>query len=213
MAWIDHLRLGRNRLGAGESGGAIGGGPKIDGCQAVADEVPGARGVVARQTEQELDRLRARIGELERGLATAAGEAAAVGRAEPAGDAIEPVEALDGQAVIASLDPAAGRPLPPADGGAAGGPGVANARGSAAPGDHESEQRLRLALRAARMRTWEWDVATDASTWSDQPGSLQETATEAGQTPSYAAFLASINPVDRTEVERRMRAALDGGDL
>jgi PAS domain S-box-containing protein len=59
-----------------------------------------------------------------------------------------------------------------------------------------SEARLRLALRAAEAGVWEWDVAADRTTWSDEYFELlgiDPSAVEAGT----AAWLASIHPDDR----------------
>ena len=60
----------------------------------------------------------------------------------------------------------------------------------------ESEQRLAFALDAARMGTWEWDVATGKLTWSPQlepihgmaPGTFDGT---------FEGFMNLIHPDDR----------------
>jgi two-component system cell cycle sensor histidine kinase/response regulator CckA len=63
----------------------------------------------------------------------------------------------------------------------------------------ESTERLRLAMQAARMGTWEWDVEQDRVTWS--PETLRifgVTAEEFGGT--YAAYARFVAPEARAEV-------------
>ena len=72
-----------------------------------------------------------------------------------------------------------------------------------------SEERLRLALEASRMGTWEWDVTTGAVRWSGRiegmfglpPGSFDRT---------YDGYLALIHPEDRPGLEETIQAALAG---
>lgn len=74
----------------------------------------------------------------------------------------------------------------------------------------ESEGRLRLALDAAGMGTWEINTVTDEERWSPEtealwnlaPGSFAGTST---------AFLATVHPEDRDRVQRaRTQATIDG---
>ncbi|MEW6493419.1 MAG: PAS domain S-box protein, partial [Cyanobacteriota bacterium] len=60
----------------------------------------------------------------------------------------------------------------------------------------ESEERLRLALEAADMGTWDWNILTDQITWSSNPQHLFGGATDrlAG---SYEALETCIVPEDR----------------
>jgi signal transduction histidine kinase len=84
----------------------------------------------------------------------------------------------------------------------------------------DSEERLRLALRAARMLTWEWDVASDRLHWAgaaegflgrpvapDAPGVSGEAQGNQGQA-RYADYLRRVHPEDREAVEQAVRGAL-----
>ncbi len=73
-----------------------------------------------------------------------------------------------------------------------------------------SEERLRLAQRAAAMGSWEWDLRTGAVVWSDElclllgmrPGSFEG---------RYESWLATVHPEDRPETEAAVRDALERG--
>ena len=75
----------------------------------------------------------------------------------------------------------------------------------------QSEQRLRLALNAGGMGSWEWDLATDRLTWSErlerlfglEPGAFGGT---------YAEFIALVHPADRELVRGSIEAANGGYD-
>jgi PAS domain S-box-containing protein len=72
-----------------------------------------------------------------------------------------------------------------------------------------SEERLRLALAAARMGIWSWDFSTNGIQWSDQidvllglaPGSLDR---------SFSGYVEHIHPEDRDAVRRVLREAREG---
>jgi PAS domain S-box-containing protein len=67
----------------------------------------------------------------------------------------------------------------------------------------ESEERLRLALQAAKMGIWDWDIASDTITWS--AGTSQLFGLEPEQrTLSYQAFLNCIHPDDRRPIQQPM---------
>ncbi len=75
----------------------------------------------------------------------------------------------------------------------------------------ENEQRLRLAMEAAVVGTWEWDRRSDRLTWSDQLREiLAVTPDENGGT--YAAYHARIHPEDRKRVGRVFAQALVRGE-
>ncbi|MBW4609264.1 MAG: PAS domain-containing protein [Hassallia sp. WJT32-NPBG1] len=69
------------------------------------------------------------------------------------------------------------------------------------------EAQLRMALDAARMGTWDWDVVTNRITWSDnlellfglEPGSFETT---------YAAFIECVYPQDRNFISRSVIQAI-----
>jgi len=68
----------------------------------------------------------------------------------------------------------------------------------------ENEERLRMALDASRMGTWDWDVATNRLEWTDNLLAMFGIAPgKSGGT--FQSFLAIIHPEDRPEFQ----AALD----
>jgi PAS domain S-box-containing protein len=73
----------------------------------------------------------------------------------------------------------------------------------------ESEERLRLALDAARMGVWEWDPVTGAAVWSPRVeqiiGFLPSSALEAP-----GEYLAHVHAPDREALERLMAETLAG---
>jgi len=71
------------------------------------------------------------------------------------------------------------------------------------------EERLRLALEAGRMGTWDWDVPSGELKWSSALESLHGLApgTFAG---TYQAFLGLIHPEDRPRFEQTVAEALGG---
>jgi PAS domain S-box-containing protein len=71
-----------------------------------------------------------------------------------------------------------------------------------------SEERNRLALQAARMGTWDWDVLGDVQTWSVEAEAL------AGLAPgtfegTFAGFKRTIHPDDWMALEQERAAAVD----
>jgi PAS domain S-box-containing protein len=72
-----------------------------------------------------------------------------------------------------------------------------------------NEERLRMALDAAQMGTWNWTADADEAAWSPQTYALL------GVPPArterlYAAFLARVHPDDRAQVADRIEAVRDG---
>ena len=71
---------------------------------------------------------------------------------------------------------------------------------------HESALQLHIALNAARLATWSWNLAGDKVSWSEgiealfgfPPGSFQQT---------IAAYLGCVHPADRDWVEQNLSAA------
>lgn len=70
-----------------------------------------------------------------------------------------------------------------------------------------SEKRLRLALTAAQMGIWDWDLQTNQTTWTESneklfgvaPGTFKGT---------YEAFLELVHPEDRRQVQQAVARAL-----
>ncbi len=70
-----------------------------------------------------------------------------------------------------------------------------------------SEAHLRLALRSARVGTWEWDVASNEVVWSEGVEGIFGLGPGAF-TGNYQAYLNLIHPEDRSAVEERIAGAL-----
>ncbi len=70
----------------------------------------------------------------------------------------------------------------------------------------ESEERLRLALEAAHMGTWDWNVLTDQMTWSNNPQQLFGRSTES-LAGSYEALETCMYPEDRKSLMQAMKYA------
>lgn len=73
-----------------------------------------------------------------------------------------------------------------------------------------SEERLRLALEAGRMGTWDWDLATDRVVWS--PGLERLHGVEPGTFPgTFNAYQEDIHPEDRSRVLAAIQYTLQEG--
>jgi PAS domain S-box-containing protein len=75
----------------------------------------------------------------------------------------------------------------------------------------ESERRSRLAQEAARVGTWEWNVQTGESVWSDMVWELLG-LTPADKSLSVDDFLSFIHPEDRERVWAKVSEVLAKGD-
>ena len=71
----------------------------------------------------------------------------------------------------------------------------------------DSDERLRLAVEAGGVGTWDFDPASGAVTWSDRCRSLFGLA--GNERPTIETFFARLHPDDRGTVERNVAAALD----
>lgn len=72
-----------------------------------------------------------------------------------------------------------------------------------------SEERVRLALEAARSGTWSWDIQADCVTWSEEAARIfGRCAAELGST--YEAYLSSIHRPDVDNVVHIIGASLLG---
>jgi PAS domain S-box-containing protein len=74
----------------------------------------------------------------------------------------------------------------------------------------DSEEQLRLALEAARMGAWNWNILTGQIQWSTNMEALF------GLSPgefdgSFATFIHCLHPDDREEVQKALHAALSTG--
>jgi two-component system cell cycle sensor histidine kinase/response regulator CckA len=73
-----------------------------------------------------------------------------------------------------------------------------------------SQERLRLALKAARMGTWQWDVASNTLAWDEQLHELY--GMEPGQqVTQYEDFIGRVHQDDRSIVAASVQRALEGG--
>ncbi|RYG65076.1 GAF domain-containing protein, partial [bacterium] len=72
----------------------------------------------------------------------------------------------------------------------------------------DSEERLRIALEAGTLATWDWNIDSGKITWSDEhyrqmgraPGSIE---------PGYEMWLAAVHPEDRTRAEEALVRSRD----
>lgn len=67
----------------------------------------------------------------------------------------------------------------------------------------QSEERLSIALSSAEAGTWDWDIATNRTTWSDQTYRLL--GVEIGRAVTQDDCFQAIHPDDRTSVAESMR--------
>ncbi len=74
-----------------------------------------------------------------------------------------------------------------------------------------SQERLSRSQSIARLGSWEWDIAADEVTWSDELYRLSG-VDPAEHDTTYAGFLALVHEEDRPRIEQAMTAALDGTD-
>ena len=75
----------------------------------------------------------------------------------------------------------------------------------------ESEERLRLAQQAARVGTWEWNIQTGESVWSDM--TWQFLGLEPEETPSsLETFISFIHPDDFERTLQRVNKVITEGE-
>jgi PAS domain S-box-containing protein len=73
-----------------------------------------------------------------------------------------------------------------------------------------SEQRLRLAMEAGNLGTWDWDVPAGVVRWSAELERMHGIA-EGTFAGTFEAYLSDIHPDDRTRVLETIRQNLEGG--
>jgi PAS domain S-box-containing protein len=81
-------------------------------------------------------------------------------------------------------------------------------RRQAEEGIRRSEERLRLALAAGRCGVWDWDIANQRLTWSEEVFAIQGVAPESFQ-GRIEDFTRSIHPEDAERVGAAIRQALE----
>jgi two-component system sensor histidine kinase/response regulator len=75
----------------------------------------------------------------------------------------------------------------------------------------EREQQLATAQSVAMIGSWEWDVATDTSTWTDQLYRIYNVEPQQS-TASYENFLEFVHPADRAMVQEVLASTFLGAD-
>jgi two-component system sensor histidine kinase/response regulator len=75
----------------------------------------------------------------------------------------------------------------------------------------EREQQLATAQRIAHIGSWEWDVASDTVTWSDQLYRMYNLDPEEF-TGTYQGFLDFVHPEDRPLVQQHVESTFAGAD-
>jgi PAS domain S-box-containing protein len=73
-----------------------------------------------------------------------------------------------------------------------------------------NEERLRFALDAAAMGTWDWDLSTNVVQWSDNLASIHGLP-EGGFDGTFASYEREIHPDDRSRVYASIQRALQDG--
>ena len=76
-------------------------------------------------------------------------------------------------------------------------------------GVKENEERLRMAMEAAEIAAWEWDLASGRMTWSTEPETLF--GFPAGSFGEDRRVLSSVHPEDRERVQAAVEAATSAG--
>lgn len=72
------------------------------------------------------------------------------------------------------------------------------------------EERLRMALEAGSMETWDWDIPSDSMTWSRGQASTHDLA-PSPVSVSFETFRNSIHPDDRERVSRFLNETVEEG--
>ncbi|MFP5269997.1 PAS domain S-box protein [Coleofasciculus sp.] len=75
----------------------------------------------------------------------------------------------------------------------------------------QSEARLRLALDAAQMAKWDWNLQTGTITWSHRLEQLYGLAFDSPEIP-YENFLEKVHPEDKELVKKNMQNAIKTGE-
>src|SRR5207249_2994348 len=73
----------------------------------------------------------------------------------------------------------------------------------------QNREQLQVALKAARMATWSWDLLSDARIW-DQGASALVGISERNSDGQLRSFLSQVHPDDRDRVSDAMTSAVEG---
>ncbi|MFM2007461.1 MAG: Oxygen sensor histidine kinase NreB, partial [Pseudomonadota bacterium] len=76
---------------------------------------------------------------------------------------------------------------------------------------HESEERLRLALGAAKLAAWDWNMQTQQVIWNAEHFLMLGYPVNS-VTPSYDAWAARVHPDDLTSAEAGIRHSMKTGE-
>lgn len=75
---------------------------------------------------------------------------------------------------------------------------------------HDSEERLRLALEAGSLATWDWNIETGKILWSEEHFRME--GFEVGEVePSYEVWAERLHPDDKARTETALASARDEG--
>lgn len=74
----------------------------------------------------------------------------------------------------------------------------------------ESEEKLRIALEAARMGTWDWNLLTDELSWCGSQEALFG-MTRGSFDGNFQTFVASLHPEDRERVLQKAKYSIEKG--
>ena len=77
---------------------------------------------------------------------------------------------------------------------------------------YRREQQLAEAQRVAHIGSWEWDVAADHVSWSDELYRIFGLTARDDFNPTFEGFLARVHPDDVALITATVGAALQGGD-
>jgi len=76
---------------------------------------------------------------------------------------------------------------------------------------HESEERLRLALSAAKLGAWDWNIQTNQVIWNDEHFQMLGYAVNS-VLPSYEAWSSRVHPEDLPQAESGIRLSMQTGE-
>jgi PAS domain S-box-containing protein len=89
---------------------------------------------------------------------------------------------------------------------------VALQRASAFAGERASRQRLEVALRAANMGTWDWDLRTNQMAWSPELERIHGVE-PGGFGTGLERYFEHLHPDDRDRIRAEIGAALETGEI